>query len=168
MSDASTAATGAAGSPGDLSYLTRGTPVPPTAQEAARAKIEALKANPEWVKRHVAGSHETKEEMRLLHEQMHALPAGTIISGAPSIEQQRNEIADWLAENGHGLDAEVIDQVRHGIPESAEVHQEAASLKKSLMADPEFCRKLMNDDHDAKRKMLLINIILSGPIALAK
>jgi hypothetical protein len=133
---------------------------------AAHTELEALKANPEWVKRHLSGDHTTKAEVEKLVERMHARPAGSVQVGAASLQEQRNEVADFLAETGPGLAPEHIQEIREGRANSPEIYRQAISLKRSLMADPAWVAKYMANDYEARRTMTLINIIESNPVAL--
>jgi hypothetical protein len=132
---------------------------------AASAQLERLKADPEFVKRHLSGDHATKAEIEKLCTIIAAPREGTTLQGGPTAEAQRADAADFMAANGHGLSPQHIAEIRNGTPNSPEIYAEAMRLKKSLMGDPAWRAKYFNNDHETRRTMLLINIIESNPVA---
>ncbi len=139
-----------------------------TSADKARLELEGLKQDSTWVAKHLAGSEETKQQVLRLAEEMTRLPEGSLISGNPTLDQQRNHMADYFAEFGPGLSAGVIEEVRQGTPNPAGIYQEAMTLKRSLLADPAWVQKYMAGDHDARRKLTLINIIEANGVRLNK
>jgi hypothetical protein len=137
----------------------------PTPADQARAQIEALKADPAWVQKHLAGSHETKAELARLHEIAYAPAQGSIRVGGPTPEAQRAEQADHLGIMSD-LPAAVIDQVRQGQPVTAEEYRLAVGRKNSLFADPAWRDRYFRGDHEARQQKLLLDVILSSPIRL--
>lgn len=145
--------------------LASGTPAPqPTGPDQARAFLEARKADPDWVKKHIAGDHEARAEFERLTQMMHALPAGTTITGGPSIEQQRNQQADWLADQGE--DPAIVEQVRKGTPELADVYMQAVGMKRSLLSDPAWRARYNAGGHAEQQQLRRLNVIISNPIKL--
>jgi hypothetical protein len=150
----------AAGAAADL------TPLPPTMPaDQAQAKIAELKANPDWVKEHLSGSHKTREEMARLHEFACQPAPGSIISGVPSLQAQRDEIANHLAATT-GLSAAVIDQYRRGDPVSEDELRGAYSLKQSRMSDPDWKARYDRGDQRAHDEMWTINLIITSSLKL--
>ena len=134
--------------------------------DMARAELASLKNDAAWVAKHLAGSEETKKQVADLCEQMSRPAAGSVISGNPSIEAQRNQMADYLAEFGPGLSPGVIEQIRTGYAETPATYAEAMSLKRTLLNDPAFVKKYMDGDHEARRKMTLLAIIQCNGVRL--
>src|SRR5579872_965527 len=96
--------------------------------DQARARIEALKADPEWVKRHVGGSIETKNELARLMEIAHAPAAGSITLGGPSQEAQLSDQASW-AEMNFDVPPAVIQQIRERTPISQQEYRQTVARK---------------------------------------
>lgn len=135
----------------------------PTAADHARAELEALKNDPEWVKKHLAGSHETQAKVRELAEKMHTPAPGSVISGAPSLDQQAVQTADHLAETTD-YSPEIIDHVRYRRPISSEEYRMSVGRYETRMSDPDFRARLGRGESTAKREMGLIEINLSSPV----
>jgi hypothetical protein len=134
---------------------------PPTTEaDKARAQIAELKANPEWVKRHLGGDHTTRAELARLHEIAFTPEPGSITMGGPTPEAQRAEMADHLG-NLFDVSTAVLDEIRQGKPASVEDHRLAVGRKNALMTDPSWVTKYMNGDASARREMWLLNSILS-------
>jgi outer membrane biogenesis lipoprotein LolB len=138
----------------------------PTTAEQAQARIEQLKAgaDPDWLKRHVDGSLETRNELERLHEIIHRQPAGAVVTD-PTVEQARSETADHLSATAD-LPPAVIEQIRTGTPVSQTEYQLAKNRKSALMSDPAWVAKYMANGHEERRTMMLLNVILSSPIKL--
>lgn len=132
---------------------------PASPAEQARSQIEALKANPEWVKRHLSGDHETRHELARLHEIASQPIPGSIIMGGPSPEAQRAETADHLS-TLFDLSPAILDEIRQGKPASIDEHRLAVGRKNALMSDPAWRDRYLNGDAKAGREMLLLNSIL--------
>jgi hypothetical protein len=139
---------------------------PLTPAEQAVARIAELKADPDFVKRHVDGDHQTKAELARLHEIAFQPTANSIISGAPSHEQQWGEVADHLSLAGD-LSAGVIEEIRRGQPGDAETYRLAVNRKRSRMSDPSWVAKYLNNGADERREMLLLNSIISRGMRFA-
>jgi hypothetical protein len=139
---------------------------PLTPAEQAVARIAELKSDPDFVKRHVDGSHETRAELQKLHELAYQPTANSIISGAPTDEQQWGEVADHLSLAGD-LSAGVIEEIRQGKPGPSEEYRLAVNRKRSRMSDPAWVAKYLNNGADERREMLLLNSIISRGMQLA-
>jgi hypothetical protein len=138
----------------------------PTRADAALAQIEALKQNPDWVEKHLGGSHETRAELQKLHEVAFQPAPGSTISGAPTLEAQWNETAHQLSLEGN-LSAAVIEEIRAGKPAGAEEYRLAVGRKNARMSDPSWVAKYLNNGADERREMLLLNSIISRGVRLA-
>src|SRR5579872_4564738 len=123
------------------------TPVIPSAADNARVELEALKANPEWVKKHLAGDHNTKADVERLSAIIAAPRAGATMHGGPTVEEQRSEMANYV--ESMGVSPGVVKQVREGISETDLTYKQAVGLKRRLISDPAFVAKYMAGDHEA-------------------
>lgn len=140
-------------------------PGPTTPADTARAKIAELKADPDFVKRHLSGDLNTREELTRLHELAYTPAEGSISMGGPTPAAVRAEMADHLSTLSD-LPAAVIEQIKSGAPVSADEFRLAVGRKNALMGDPAWVAKYMKNDATAQRDMLLLNVILSSPIKL--
>jgi hypothetical protein len=160
----------------DLAHLALvGTSAAPTAAAPVAAddaviaanELAALKADSSWVAKHLGGSHETKDQVERLTQRMHAKPAGSVQLGAGDAQAQRNEIADFMRDHSnHGLSAAHIEEIRSGRGNSPEIYAEAERLRRSLVNDPKFVDAYMKNDHEARRTMLLLDIIRTNGVRL--
>jgi hypothetical protein len=133
---------------------------PATPADQARAQIEALKANPEWVKRHLGGDHATREELARLHELTHTPAPGSIISGMPTAAAQNAEMADHLS-TLFDISPGIMEEIRQGKPASLDEHRLAVGRKAARMSDPAWVNRYMTGDAEARREMWLLNSILT-------
>lgn len=141
-------------------------PSPPAMPaDQARARIAELKANPDFVKRHLGGDHATREELARLHEFAYAPAQGSISMGGPTPEAQRAEQAEHLGTLSD-LSADVLEHVRTGAAVSADEYRLAVAKKENLFADAEWRAKYFAGNHEAKQQKLLLDVILSSPIKL--
>jgi hypothetical protein len=138
---------------------------PSTPAEQAVAKIAALKADPDFVKRHLGGDHETRAELARLHEIAYTPAEGSITVGGPSIEAQRSEQADHLGTMSD-LSGGVLDHVRTGAAVSADEYRMAVAKKDSLFGDPTWREKYFRGDHEARQQKLLLDVILSSRVKM--
>jgi len=132
---------------------------PATPAEQAVARIAELKADPDFVKRHIDGDHETKAELARLHEIAFLPSMGSIISGAPSHEEQWAETAAHLSTVAELSDG-ILEEIRQGKPASALEYRLAVARKNDRMRDPAWVAKYMAGGPE-RREMLLLNSIIS-------
>jgi hypothetical protein len=144
-------------------------PAPPLSDAAAaRIELTALMENKDWSAKHLSGSHETKAQVEALAARIAARPAGWTMHGGATLETQRSEMADHLAQSDLALSAAVIKQVRNGEGETAATHAEAARMKRGLLADREFRDAYLRGDFEARQKLTLLDIVISSPVAKDK
>ena len=95
--------------------------------------------------------------------------AGWLINGQALVHENLAEQIllqrDSAGQEWAPLAAE-LQQVREGIPETAMTYKQAVGLKKQLMADPAFVDGAIKGGQAEREKLLLIDIILSGPVRL--
>ena len=137
----------------------------PAAADTARTELDRLKADKDWVARHMSGDHNTKADVERLSAIIAAPPAGTTMHGGPTVEAQRNEQADWVAEN-FPVSQAVIEEIKSGAPETPEIYRQAVALKKSWMKDPEWVDLYMRGSPKHRKDMLLANVIISNGVRL--
>lgn len=138
---------------------------PATPAQQAQAKIIELKSNPEWVKRHIDGSHETKAELARLHELAYQPDQGDIISGAPTPEAQWAEAAAYLETMGD-FSPEIIDEIRQGKPASAQEYKLAVARKNTRMKDPAWTARYLNNGAEEHKEMILLNSVIARGMRL--
>jgi hypothetical protein len=133
--------------------------------EQARTQIESLKQDASWVKRHLSGDHETRNELARLHELAYAPAQGSITMGGPTPEAQRAEMADHLGTLSD-LPPDVLTHVRTGGSVTADEYRMAVAKKDALFSDAEWRAKYLAGNHEAKKQKLLLDVILSSSIKL--
>jgi hypothetical protein len=156
-------------------------PPPPTSSPPAAAadlvmtpaaevqgKIDALKANPEWVAKHLGGSAETRAEMRNLHElkyqhEQAELGRLWIAAGAPTAEQQLARGGELLREQA--LPENVVRQYED--PSSritTKEYLDTKALKARLFADRAWYERWEKGDAEAllQMRLIAINQVLAG------
>src|SRR5262249_50085004 len=69
---------------------------------------------------------------------------------------------EWLRESG--LRDDVIRELFSGRPVSAEEQRAVEQFRAMRFSNSEWVRKLMNGDHDAKRELTLMSIVLSSEV----
>jgi hypothetical protein len=135
--------------------------------DQAQAQIAELKADPEFVKRHLSGSHETREQLAKLHELAFKPAPGSIMFGGPTIEAQREESAAHLG-TITDVPADVLEHVRTGAAVTADEYRLAVAKKENLFGDPDWRAKYFAGNHEAKKQKALLDVILASPIKLGE
>jgi hypothetical protein len=146
------------------------TPSPADANRAAAAtRLEFLKNDSEFARRHLGGTPAEQAATRAEIEKLATIIAmpreGTTMHGGPTTEAQRADAADTLANGNLGLSEAHLQEVRNGTPNSPAIYAEAMRMKRALMSSPDWRAKYMSADPDARRQMTLINIIESNPVS---
>jgi hypothetical protein len=124
---------------------------PATDADRVAQELAQLKADSEFVRRHVQGSHETADQINKLIERMHRPAPGSVTFAADI-----------------GLSAAHIEEIRRNDRVSQEIYAEAARMRAALMRDPAWSQKFFNNDHEARRTSWLLSSILSRPVALRR
>jgi len=133
--------------------------------DEARARIEELKADPNFVKRHLSGDHETKAHLETLHQIAFEPAPGSVMIGGPTLEAQREATAAHLG-TMTDISADVLDHVRTGASVSEDEYRLAVAKKNSLFGDPEWRAQYLAGNHEAKKQKVLLDVILASPIKL--
>lgn len=135
-----------------------------TPGQEARAQIQVLKQDGAWVKRYFDGDPAAKAQLRDLQtrEAEHNYSTGQLIFGGPSVQEQRDLQATYLADKG--VPPDVVAEVRAGNPVSASEYQQAVAMWDAKKADPEWRAALERGDFKAKQEHALLMVIRSSRI----
>lgn len=143
----------------------------------AAAKLDALKANPEWTAAFLKGDGPAVAEYGKLlsasqpHAESHAADmaiAGKLFDGGlqPSGHLVAVGTATMLREIG--IPTDVIKQVLIGQPVSQAEHDAASKQKEALMRDQEWSKQYLAGNGPHREQMTLLHVILSSPIKQEK
>jgi hypothetical protein len=130
---------------------------------AARARIEELKADTDWVKRWAAGGEAEKREFADLHRAGFPSPAPVDVASqnahavARSAEQW-NSYVGWLKQR-IALTPEMEAEVRNGVVRE-ETWRWARDEKDRLVKDRAFYRRLMDGDRKATEDWERIKLLV--------
>jgi hypothetical protein len=141
----------------------------------ARVKLEALKADPEWGKRYLAGDVATRKTFDELTEAIAAggggdadlalighHPDGHIDSGNGATLRDMISAVPELREAG--VPDDVIKQVLEDRPVSRTERAMTEQLLRERMGNAEWRQKLMSGDFAVKRENLLMSVILASRV----
>jgi hypothetical protein len=135
-----------------------------TPAEQTRAERQALKQDPDWLKRYNAGDLQAHRQLQQLqlkeHQQLEAQNA--LRFGGPSAQDQRNAEAETL--RSMGVSEAVVEHYRiHGTV-SAEEHRRASAMWDQKKRDPAYKQAHDNHSCEAKQQLALMQIIRSSRI----
>jgi hypothetical protein len=141
------------------------------AVDAAR-QLASLIADPEWGAKLLRGDAEANRQFRELGETAAAggwpihFEAAPNNSGVLPTREARlaGNVMAWLADRNI-FDPLITVEALGRMSATSEEHQRAGALKRELMTDKEFVAKFLGGDAAAVRKMTLVDIILSKPLA---
>jgi hypothetical protein len=145
-------------------------PAPPSTPAEAATRLTALKADPAWTKALDQGGPAQTREFHSLHELISkgdgidqamsgVLPDGIIQDGA---QVQTAGTVSWMRQLG--IRDDVIREALAGYEPSQALISETARYKADKMSNPEWVKKLMSGDVEARRELFLANSILTGGI----
>jgi len=142
---------------------------------AARLKLDALKNDPEWGKKYLAGDVATRKTFDELTESIAAdsggdadlalighHPDGHIDSGTGAT--LRDQIAAVGPLREQGIPDDVIRQVLTDAPVSRFEYAAIEQLQRERMGNAEWRAKLMANDFQTKREATLMSIVLASRI----
>ena len=137
-----------------------------TPGQEARAQIQLLKQNPEWLKRYFEGDPAAKAQLKDLQtrEHEHNYSTGQLLFGGPSAQEQRDHGAARLEELG--LSKAIVDHHRSGGTVSAEEFRLAQARWDSRKMDPEWRAKLERGDYETKQEYAALLAIRCSRIAV--
>jgi hypothetical protein len=144
-------------------------PAPANAIEA-RAVLDSRMADPSWGAKVFAGDVDANRELRELttkavgsDDSVVAAVMSGDLSKMPTTETHiMAGAAGMLREVG--ISEEVIEQTLKGHQVSEQEFKLAEAWKSRHMKDPEFVKSFLNGNVEARQKMALVDIILSGGI----
>jgi hypothetical protein len=136
----------------------------------ARAALDSRKADPEWGAKIFAGDADANRELR----ELTAKAAGSdesVVAAVMSGEPGRMPTTETHIMAGTagmlrevGIHEEIIKQVLKGHEVTEQEYKLVEAWKARHMKDPEFVKRFLNGDVEAREKMTLANITLAGGI----
>jgi hypothetical protein len=145
-------------------------PAPPANAQEARTRLDALIADTGRGAKLLAGDVETNREFSELTALAAGEDASTVAAAMSgnlgdmpdsSVRLMANT-ADMLREVG--IREEIIEQTLKGHEVSAEEYKLVEAWKARKMKDPVFVKSYLSGEPEARQKMTLASIILSGGI----
>jgi hypothetical protein len=151
-------------------------PVPPATPQEARAVLDAKMADKNWGERLTAGDAEVTREWNSLQakaaeptDDVSRAMAGDVLQhaaflgGVPdSGVKLMADTADMLREIG--IREPIIEETLRGHEVTAEEMKAVEAWKARSMKNPEFVKNFLSGDPEARQKMTLAAIVLSGGI----
>jgi hypothetical protein len=145
-------------------------PAPPANATEARARLDGLMADKDWGAKLLAGDADTKREYFSLSSMAANTDASTIavaMSGnigefPDSRMKMMSDTAGMLREIG--IREEIIAQTLQGHEVSADEFKLVEAWKARQMKDPVFTKAWLSGDPEARQKMTLAAIVLSGSV----
>jgi hypothetical protein len=128
-------------------------PAPLTYDQAVTRKAE-LFSRVGWAERYLQGDQTARREFG---EVTQALTLGAPDPGRTAREIGSAGLRGFL--KPHHV-AEYVNQE----PVTAEIHEEAVEMRKSLMRDKQFIAQYLDGDRAARQKMSLLAIVLNQPV----
>jgi hypothetical protein len=134
--------------------------VPPAAStseqmtyNAAVARKQELFNTPKWAQRYLDGDATARREFAEI--------TAALAKGEPDPGRTAREIA--VSGNGYLTEYHRMEHIDR-IPTTRAIHEEALQMRADLIKDPEFYRKWQAHDHEARRKLSRLAIVLNQPI----
>jgi hypothetical protein len=142
-------------------------PTPPAGSTPATPQQELadLKANGDFVREYLAGKPEAVAKMRAAIEKVHAPNGVVVVNGNPQALNAR--AVDSLATFAD-LSPDVQAQMHDGRPVSEFEYTAAVRRRSQLLNDQNWRERYMAGDRDARRELVLVNVILGSKLALEK
>jgi hypothetical protein len=167
----------------ELARLTeqfRGTPpsASPATPAEAQARLDALTRNKDWGEKYLSGNIEARREFASLTEmaaqaeyRLDNVLAGKVepelmeltSSEHPLSTRNLSSAVESLRE--FGLSDDVIRQAVTGRPVSAEERRAVEQFRAMRLSNGDWAKKLLAGDHDARRELTLMSIVLSSEVA---
>jgi hypothetical protein len=154
----------------DASDKTATPPAPPANAVEARARLDAFVADLGKGAKLLARDPETTKEFKSLSEMASGEDASTVaaaIAGNPGdmLDSQLKMMANTAGMlRDIGIKEGIIKEVLQGHLVSAEEFKLTEAWKARQMKDPVFVRSYLSGEPEAREKMVLADIILSGGI----
>ncbi|MCS3895807.1 hypothetical protein M2171_004940 [Bradyrhizobium japonicum USDA 38] len=144
------------------------TPALPSTPAEAATRLDQLKADPKWASSFVSGSPSHLQEFRDLHEivakgdHVDMAMSGLMPEMPSSSHREMAGTASMLRELG--IDDRIIKETLTGHMVTKPEYEATERWKKDAMSNPDFVKRYIGGDNEARRKMTLANIILTGGI----
>lgn len=143
---------------------------PPANAIEARTVLDSRMADPEWGAKIFAGNPDANRELRELTSKA-ASSDDSVVAAVMSGEPGRMPTTETHIMAGTagmlrevGVSEEAIEQTLKGHQVSEQEYKLVQAWKGRHMKDPEFVKRFLNGDTEAREKMTLANIVLSGGI----
>jgi len=145
-------------------------PAPPANALEARGRLDALIADKDWGAKLMAGDANVNREYRTLQDMaanaddstIAAALSGNIGEMPDSRLKVMADTADHLREIG--IREEIIEQQLRGHEVSPEEYKLVEAWKTRQLKDPVFVKAYLSGDPEARQKMTLAAIVLSGSV----
>jgi hypothetical protein len=147
-------------------------PAPPTTPAEASTRLNQVRsgADPKWNEAFLAGNPARVQEFHDWHEL--AAKGDDIDRAMAGMYQEGSNTSDHILQMGAagmlqemGIRPEIVRDVITSKHTVTQAEYDATKLfKADRMTDPEFVKRYLAGDHEAKRKMMLADIILTGGI----
>lgn len=145
-------------------------PAPPTTPAEAATRLDQSKSDPSWTESFLGGHPERVKEFHDWHEL--AAKGDSVDLAMAGMYMEGGNTADHLTQMGTaavfrelGIRDEITRDVladKHTVTQAE--YNATKVWKEDRFNDKEFVAKLMSGDREAKRKVMLANIILSGGV----
>jgi hypothetical protein len=145
-------------------------PAAPANAIDARATLESRKADPSWGAKVFAGDVDANRELRELTTKAASSDdsvVAAVMSGEPGrMPTTETRIMQGTADmlRSIGIKEGIIEQVLQGHKVTAEEFKLTEAWKARQTRNPEFVRLYLSGDPEAREKMTLADIIISGGI----
>jgi hypothetical protein len=154
----------------DTIVLPGAPPAPPANAQEARTRLDAFVADNGKGAKLLAGDVETNREFSELTAMAAGDDASTVAAAmAGNLGDMPNSSVKIMAETAGmlreiGIREEIIEQTLKGHEVSAEEYKLVEAWKARQMKDPVFVKSYLSGDPEAREKMTLASVILSGGI----
>jgi hypothetical protein len=150
-------------------------PAPPATAAEASGRLEALKADKEWGAKLIAGDPAANREFSELHLKIDSVDPADMAAVAMSgnIGEMPDSRVKLMAETAGmlreiGIREEIIEQTLRGHEVSPIEMKQAEAWRERAMRDPVFVKAWLSGDPEARQKMTLSQIIVSGGVKDAR
>jgi len=149
---------------------TPATPAPPSTPAEASARLDALRSDSKWTASLLSGGPAETKEFHTLHElaskgdSVDMAIGGVLQPGVIQNSEHMQNIgaAEMLRELG--IRDDVIRETLQGKSETKPWYDETVRWKADHMSNPDWVKRLMSGDVEARRQLMLANIIITGGI----
>jgi hypothetical protein len=147
------------------------TPASPSTPAEAATRLDQLRADPKWTSALLGGGPEQGREFHSLHaliasgDQIDSAMAGVLQPGIIQSSDHMEMMGGAQALRSLGIRDEIIKDVLTDNHTVTQAEFDATKRWKSdQMSNPDFVKLYLSGDNEARRKVTLANIILSGGI----